>query len=131
MSTKLEALVNVLKANGVEEAKLIEQLIVENFTSQSETEYDINGVTYVVLTQIEIDEFLYDIAEDNAYDTQFEMEEIFTRHRNFEMIEMLETMDHSKCIDIILRNYDENTLGEKQHMAFILEEDGYFIYLKD
>jgi len=131
MSTKLEALVNVLKADGVEENEVIEALIVEYFTQQYLSEYDVNGNTYIVLDQNEIDNLLYDIAEEEADELKSDMEEIIRKHRNFEMIEMLETMSTDKCIDIMLKSYGDDKLGEKQDMTLILEEGGYFIYMKN
>lgn len=130
MSTKLEALVNVLKADGVEE-EIIEQLIVDNFTKQYLPEYDVNETTYEVLTQAEIDDQLYELAEGEADDLKSDMEEILDRRNNYLMIQMLRTMDNADCINIVLNNYDEDTLGEKLNKTLLLEEAGYFIYVKE
>jgi hypothetical protein len=130
MGTKLEALVDALKADGTEEEEIIEQLIVDNFTKQYLPEYDVNGTTYEVLTQAEIDDQLYELAEGEADDLKSDMEEIL-RQNNYLMIQMLRTMDNADCINIVLNNYDEDTLGEKLNKTLLLEEAGYFIYIKE
>jgi len=131
MSTKLEALVDVLKADGIETAEAIEQLIVENFTTQNRDEYEIEGNIYAVLDQREIDNLLYDHATTDAENLKSDMEYSLEKHNNYDMIRMLETMNEDKCIDIMLNSYTEDTLEEKEKMSLILEEGGYFIYIKD
>lgn len=129
--TKFEALMDYL--TDLVDTTVLEKLAINYYNSQNSSTYTTeDGDTYHLFTQEEIDEQLFEIAEDYFYDYMYNLERMAEEantskeRTSFQII--LEAVDVIEAQTALSKKLD---LAEEKNYSEITEIGKYTIFLDD
>lgn len=125
MSTKLEVLVEVLREIGTEDEE-INALILNYFENQNSKEFETSELTYTVLSQREIEDELYEVAENKYFDVIESLEDSAYRGRNTSLaLLVLKHISEEDATQAIAEGLDYK---EEFCVSLVAEHYPYYIY---
>lgn len=123
--TKLESLIEVLKRTEFEE--LEEQLILDYYNEQNIDSFTSGPYTFLVLSERDEREILYDKAADKFDDTIADLEDHLIRHAII-LPFPLSVIDEPRAIERIIDRMD---IEGEEGLELIGESNGYNVYRQE
>lgn len=123
--TKLESLIEVLKVTEFEE--LEEQLILDYYNEQNRDSFISGPYTFLVLSERDEREILYDKAADKFDDTIADLEDHLIRHAII-LPFPLSVIDEPRAIERIIDRMD---IEGEEGLELIGESNGYNVYRQE
>lgn len=128
METRLESLYNTLLENELIKEEVLEDMVLKYFLNQNSKTFFVEGVDYTVLSQGELDDEMYTIAEDLYYDyiSKLEARVEESRGKEFSALKgLVDLINEDQGVQIVLNTLDEE---EDYYLTYIGKSDSYYIY---
>lgn len=128
MNTKLEDLVEFLRAEG-EDEEIINKLIIDNYNDQDSKEYIVGTTTYEVLSFRERDDEVVDMAEYLADDDiRLLTNLINSQSRTSRLAEIIPAINREEYIETMIENISEEEYQEHYSCEQASIGNDYIIY---
>lgn len=127
MATKLDSLIVVLVEEGMEKKEL-DQIIIDFFQNQDTSEFETEEGIYKVLTDREIEDELYDVAEIKFYDAENELDNMSygSNLGGIVLGYLIKAIDRDTAIEHIVEDldyeeeFDVSLIGKSGHHTIYL-----------